>query len=76
MRRKSKKVVEKWNVISELIIKNPSITLQEISDITEIPVSTISRLCRDNSNNKKDMRIRKNLIEKIREDILNEISDS
>jgi len=75
-RSKSKKTLEKWEKISEIILKTPGITLQEIENITGIPKSTISRLCRDNNSNKKDMRIRTNLINSIREELKNEISDS
>ena len=75
-RSKSKKTIEKWEKISEIILKTPGITLQEIENITGIPKSTISRLCRDNNSNKKDMRIRTNLIDSIREELKNEVSDS
>lgn len=75
-RSKSKKTLEKWSKISEIILKNPGITLQEIENITGIPKSTISRICRDNHSNKKDMRFRVNLINSIREELKNEVSDS
>lgn len=75
-RSKNKKVLEKYEKISEIILKNPSITLQEIENITGIPKSTISRICRENNSNKKDMRIRTNLINSIREELKNEISNS
>lgn len=75
-RNKSKKTLEKWEKISEIILKNPGITLQEIENITGIPKSTISRLCRENNSDKKDMRIRTNLINSIREELKNEISDN
>lgn len=75
-RSKSKKTLEKWGKISEIILKNPGITLQDIENITGVPKSTISRLCRENNSNKKDMRIRSNLIDSIREELKNEISDN
>lgn len=75
-RSKSKKTLEKWGKISEILLKNPGITLQEIENITGIPKSTISRICRDNHSNKKDMRYRVNLIDSIREELKNEVSDN
>lgn len=75
-RSKSKKTLEKWGKISEIILKNPYISIKEINQITGIPVPTISRLCKDNNSNKKDMRYRKNIEEAIRRDILNEVSDN
>lgn len=75
-RSKSKKTLEKWEKISEIILKNPYISIKEINQITGIPVPTISRLCKDNNSNKKDMRYRKNIEDAIRRDILNEVSDS
>lgn len=75
-RSKSKKTLEKWEKISEIILKNPGITLQEIENLTGIPKSTISRICRDNHSIKKDMRCRVNLINSIREELKNEVSDS
>lgn len=74
-RSKSKKTLEKWEKISEIILKNPYISIKEINQITGIPVPTISRLCKDNNSNKKDMRYRKNIEDSIRRDILNEVSD-
>ena len=75
-RSKSKKALEKWGKISEIILKNSGITLQEIENITGIPKSTISRICRDNHSNRKDMRFRDNLINSIREELKNEVSDN
>ena len=75
-RSKNKKTLERWGKISEILLKNPGITLQEIENITGIPKSTISRMCRDNRSNKKDMRFRVNLINSIREELKNEVSDN
>ena len=75
-RSKNKKTLEKWGKISEIILKNPGITLQALENLTGIPKSTISRICRDNHSNKKDMRFRANLINSIREGLKNEVSDS
>lgn len=75
-RSKSKKTLEKWGKISEIILKNPYISIKEINKITGIPVPTISRLCKDNNSDKKDMRYRKNVEEMLRRDILHEVSDN
>lgn len=75
-RSKNKKTLERWGKISEIISKNPGITLQALENITGIPKSTISRICRDNHSNKKDMRYRVNLIDSIREELKNEVSDN
>lgn len=75
-RSTSKKTLEKWGKISKIILKNPGITLQELENITGIPKSTVSRICRDNHSNKKDMRFRDNLINRIREELKNEVSDN
>lgn len=59
------KITDKAVKIQECINNNENITVQQISDITGIPIATISRICKQMGINKKDMRCK-----------VNEISDS
>lgn len=59
------KITDKAVKIQDCINNNPSITVQQIRDITGIPIATISRICKQMGINKKDMRCK-----------VNEISDS
>lgn len=50
------KITEKAVKIQECINKNENITVKQISDITGIPIATISRICKQIGIYKKDMR--------------------
>lgn len=59
------KITDKAVKIQECINNNENITVQQIRNITGIPIATISRICKQMGINKKDMRCK-----------INEISDS
>lgn len=59
------KITDKAVKIQDCINNNPNITVHQISDITGIPIATISRICKQMGIYKKDMRCK-----------INEISDS
>lgn len=54
------KITEKAVKIQDCINKNEHITVQQISDITGIPIATVSRICKQIGIYKKDMRCKTN----------------
>lgn len=74
-RGKGKAAHEKYLKISAILLERPLITISEISEITGYSRSTICRLLKDHNSSKRDMRKRANLIEKLREELKNEISN-
>ena len=52
MRKTSKKVIDKADVIRDYLNNNPTATYKDISSKTGIPISTIYRIAKNNDINK------------------------
>lgn len=70
MRKTSKKVIDKADIIRDYLNNNPSATYKDISANMGIPISTVHRIVKNNHINKVyDLRKKKDKINSIMEEI-------